>query len=35
MVVTKVVFNHGKPVGVNLDVKQEDGIYEEKSFRRR
>lgn len=25
MVVTKVVFNHGKPVSVNFDVKQEDG----------
>ena len=31
MVVTKVVFNHGKPVGVNIDVKQEDGSMKKKA----
>ena len=31
MVVTKVVFNHGKPVGVNVDVKQEDGSMKKKA----
>ncbi len=25
VIMTKVVYNHGKPVAVNLDVKQEDG----------
>ena len=31
MVVTKVVFNHGKPVAVNVDVKQEDGSMKKKA----
>ena len=31
MVVTKVVFNHGKPVGVSVDVKQEDGSMKKKA----
>ncbi|GAA0085523.1 hypothetical protein UT300007_19620 [Clostridium sp. CTA-7] len=31
IVVTKVVFNHGKPVGVNIDVKQEDGTMKRKA----
>ncbi|MBE6052504.1 MAG: hypothetical protein E7212_01120 [Clostridium sartagoforme] len=30
MVVTKVVFNHGKPLSVNVDVKQEDGSMKKK-----
>lgn len=31
VVVTKVVFNHGKPVAVNVDVKQEDGSMKRKA----
>ncbi|WP_322379187.1 hypothetical protein, partial [Clostridium perfringens] len=31
IVVTKVVFDHGKPVGVNIDVKQEDGTMKRKA----
>ncbi len=31
MVVTKVVFNHGKAIAVNIDVKQEDGSMKRKA----
>ena len=31
MVITKVVYNHGKPVSVNFDVKQEDGSMKKKA----